>query len=385
MGVKLAIKGKIVQGATLGLVFWIAMLARAAVDPAENFDRLVYKDGDQLVGKWLGTKDGVIVFKSGKFGELRVPAADAVVIKGERTATTAGKSGQEPATKPAAASAKPATPTKPAPVVAKPAASAAKPAVAQGTPKQSAVERETERATAWDRFSPALLTAKVRNYFGPWHGRLAFSVDIVSDTADRDYQALEGTLKRKWKVDEMQLTARYDYNQTNNLVSTDLIRGSGSLRHDFNPRMFAHYRTSGEWNRASRRQGVPNDYVMLQQEVGVGYGVLTLPTRKFRVGVSENFFDVWNTKPTPDRISRVRESAFEEAELTLPWRISILQRGVWYLVRDDRDGWEGRFELNKKLTETLSTSIRHEIRRYNSAAGTVQDYERLKLMLGFDF
>lgn len=368
----------------MALACWMGVMAQAAVDVAETHDTLVYKDGDRLHGKWVGTKDGIIVFNSKKFGELRVPAAEAVIIKGEDLPKPAAV-----AAKPAPAVAKPASAPPPAAVAtAKPPEA---PAVKSGAvaataaPKTTVVERDAERATVWDRFSPAQLTARVRNYFGPWHGRLSFSTDGVTDTADRDNQALEGTLKRKWKSDEVQLNARYDYNQTNKVVTGDVVRGSGLLRHDFNPKTFAQYRTSGEWNHASRRRGVPNDYILLQQEIGVGYTLLTLPTRKVRLGVSENLFDVWNTKPTPDHFSRVRESIFEEVELTLPWRISVLQRAVWYPVLKSRDGWESRFEVNKKLTETLSTSVRHEIRRYNATDGSAQDYARLKLMFGFDF
>jgi hypothetical protein len=75
---------------------------------------------------------------------------------------------------------------------------------------------------------------------------------------------------------------------------------------------------------------------------------------------------------------------FEEVELTLPWRMSLSQRGVWYPVRNQPDAWENRIELNKKLTETLSTSLRHEIRR-NNPDGSAQDYTRLKLLFGLDF
>jgi hypothetical protein len=64
--------------------------------------------------------------------------------------------------------------------------------------------------------------------------------------------------------------------------------------------------------------------------------------------------------------------------------MSVAQRGVWYPVRAQEDGWENRIELNKKLTETLSTSVRHEIRR-NIPDGTAQDFTRLKVLFGLDF
>ena len=130
---------------------------------------------------------------------------------------------------------------------------------------------------------------------------------------------------------------------------------------------------------------MPNDYVQFQQEIGAGVSILPLHRRKVRVGLSENRFDVWTTTPGGMHTSRTVESAFLETELVLPWRMSLAQRGVYYYsFASATDGWENRIELSKKFTETLSTSIRQEIRRYNPD-GTTQDYTRLKLLFGLDF
>jgi hypothetical protein len=245
--------------------------------------------------------------------------------------------------------------------------------------------KEEERLTLWDQFSPSVLTAKVRNYFGPWHGRLTFSAEVVSDIAERANSSYEAHLKRKWKADEVQLALRYDYNETNDLATTDLAKASGQWRREFTKTFFGHYRPSAEWNRASRLRGVPNDYVLLQQELGLGYHLLTKPSRKLRLGVSQNVFDTWNTATAErEHTTRGVVSTFEEAEFTLPWRMTLSQRGVWYPGNDKADGWENRVELNKKLTETLSTSVRHEIRR-NNPDGSAQDFTRLKLLFGLDF
>lgn len=347
-------------------------LAAAQVTPNAR-DTLVYKDGDRVQGVLVQQANQVIVFKSDRFGELRVPAADAVVIKAEK-ATTAVAATPAP---PAAAAPKPAG----GPSEAKPAAVAA---AAKKQAEAAEEKAEEERVTIWDRFSPAVLTAKVRNYFGPWHGRLSFSTEVVSDVANRSTSSYEMHLQRKWKADEVQFTGRYDYSETNNVVTTDIVKASGQWRHEFNKSFFGHYRPTSEWNRASKLRGVPNDYVLLQQELGAGYHVLTKPTRKVRVGASQNLFDTWTTAPVGDHASRGVISVFDETEFTLPWRIIISQRGVWYPVRDQADGWENRVELNKKLTETLSTSLRHEIRRSNPD-GSAQDYTRLKLLFGLDF
>src|SRR5436190_149262 len=90
---------------------------------------------------------------------------------------------------------------------------------------QGALLDRAERFLRWEYFSPAILAAKLRNYFGPWHGRLALSTEVISDTADRSTFSAEAQLKRKWESDEVQLNGRYDYSDTNTLTTTDLVKG----------------------------------------------------------------------------------------------------------------------------------------------------------------
>jgi hypothetical protein len=340
----------------------LAQAAEAAHAPAGPRDSLVYKDGDRVQGKLVERAGGEIVFQSDRFGVLRVPAADAVVILADQSAKAPGRA--KPAARPAPA-----------------------PAVAQAAPpeeKPSTERAEEEKISVWERFSPWVLTAKVRNYFGPWHGRLAFSTETVSDSAHRNNDSIDAHLQRKWERDDVQLTARYDYAETNQFTTTDTVKSSAVWRHEFSKREFTQYRPSVEWNRASKLKGVPNDYVLLQQEIGVGFNLLTKPGRKVRAGVSENLFDVWTLVPTTRHNSRTVASTFEESDWTLPWRMTLSQRGVYYPVPNKTDGWESRIELNKKLTETLSVSLRQEMRRHNPD-GSSQDYSKLKLLFGFDF
>lgn len=342
----------------LALFFGVLISAQGAAEsPGDSRDTLVFKDGDRIQGSVVTKTTEEIVFRSDRFGEVRVKAADAVVIPAVKTPLPAA------APKPVATTA---------------------PAQAKARAEAEREEAEEERVTIWDRFSPGVLTARVREFFGPWGGRLAFSTEVISDVVERNTYSLEARLTRKWKKDEVQLSARYDYAETQDVPTTDILKASGSWRHEFNKKWFGHYRPSAEWNHASRRQGVPNDYVLLQQEIGVGYNVYSSATRTLRTGVSQNLFDIWNSAPTADHTSRGVQSGFEEIELKLPWRMGLTQRGVWYPVNGQKDGWENRIELNKRLTETLSTSVRHEIRR-NNPDGSAQDYTRLKLLFGLDF
>ncbi|HTL69582.1 MAG TPA: hypothetical protein VL200_18105 [Lacunisphaera sp.] len=332
-------------------------VARAADKPAEPAaDTLVFKDGDRVHGHVLAQDENLIVFKSDRFGELHVSTRDVVVIKGSA----------------------PETPV-----------AAAAPAARPGTPPVNPAERAAEeQVTLWEHLSAARLAANLRDFFGAWHGRLAFSTEAVADTADRSNQSIEGHLKRKWTADEAQLNGRYDFNQTNGLTTTDLLKADGLWRHDFSKKVFTQYRPSVEWNRANfiaTGTKAPADYVLLQQEIGGGITLVSAPAHQVRLGVSENLFDVWNTSPPTLHKARAIESGFVETEVKLPWSLKLTERGVYYYsIASGTDGWENRVELTKKFTETLSTAIRHETRQ-NSPDGRAQDYTRLKLLLGVEF
>lgn len=361
---------------------WFAFVTTGAFASTENVtdsrDTLVFKDGDRLHGVVVQQSAEAIVFRSDRFGELRVKPTDAVVIPAEKGTAAAAPKPATPAP-PRVASPAPAVAAKTQPAVAAPA-----PTPVAATPEARREAAEVERATVWDRFTPSVLTARVRRLFGPWKGRFAFSTEIVSDVAERLNHSVEARVTRKWERDELQVNTRYDLAETNGIRTTDMVKAAGSWRREFSKAHFAHYRPSVEWNRASRRQGVPNEYVLLQQEIGAGFNLLNSPTRKVRTGVSQNLFDIWNSAPVPDHTSRTTPSSFQELEFKLPWQMGLTQRGVWYPVRHRRDGWENRIELNKKLTETLSTSVRHEVRRHNPD-GSAQNYERLRLMFALDF
>ena len=173
-----------------GTAMWVAR-SGAAEAVAGAHDALVYKDGDRVQGRLVSRDGGVIVFKSDRFGELRVPAADAVVIMAEKPKATA------PAPASAAAGGTAV------------AGASAKPAGAVPAGKTAAERDEEERMTIWERFSPWVLTAQVRNFFGPWHGRLALSTETVADSTDRKNSSVDATLRRKWERDEVQLNGRF--------------------------------------------------------------------------------------------------------------------------------------------------------------------------------
>ncbi len=320
----------------------------AVADPAAPkpaMDVLVYPDGDRVQGQFVERIEDDFVFQSERFGLLRVPAEGARIIFAKKPAKG---------------------------VAALPAEELA----------GSTTEGEAELP------GPAVLTrlaATLRTAFAPWTGRFAFSTEVVTDTADRTNISVELQLKRKWQADELQLKARYDFNETSGRTTTDMLKADGQWRHDFRGKGFMHYRPVLEWSRASFRAGAPSDYLLLQQEIGAGLNLVATPRTKVRAGVSENLFDVWGLTPGGDHDTRTMEAVFLENEFKMPWSLLLVQRGVYYYsIATEENGWENRVELTKKFTKTISTAVRHEVRR-GSPDGKSQDYTRLKLLLGLDF
>lgn len=313
----------------------------APAAPKPPPDELVYADGDRVRGKFIRRDGKMLVFRSDRFGMLRV-AADAAEVILAKTAT--------------------------AEVVAE--------EVKQDPKAEVAVER-------WP-FSPLAFTAALKDFFGSWHGRFAVAAEMMQDGSAHNSGTVDAHLTRKWTNDEVQLTGRYDYALVDELTSTDMVKGSGVWRHDLPHKLFGVYRPTLEWNRAYFRNGAPADYVLLQEEFGVGINLVSTDTRKIRTGLSENLFDTW-VLPTGIHTTQNVESLFAELELKLPWRIVLTDRGVWYYsLTDKSEGWENRFEVNKKLTETLTIGVRHEIRHNNPDVRSA-DYRRLRLLFGFDF
>ena len=314
-----------------------------SIDDPAGLDVLVYNDGDRLRGRLVRQADDVWLFESQRFGLLRVPLKAAKIL------------------------------------LARPG----KPAIAAVPDKPE--ERESYAASRWAVFSPHAMAEALGSFFGPWHGRFAVSTEFVSDTTERTNDLVDAHLQRKLAQDDVKLNARYNFSDTNHVTTTDLIKVDAAWRHDFSNHVFSIYGPKLEWNRAFALNGVPSDYVLLQQEVGAGLTLLANPRRNLRVGVAENVFDLWQTSTPESHTSKTAESLFMEADWKLPWRMSVTERGVWYYsFNNGGDGWENKLELDKKLTETFAVGIRHE-KRNNNPGVRVQDYSLLKLLMGVDF
>lgn len=321
--------------AAAGLLAIIAPV-RAPAEPPPTPDVLVYNNGDRVHGRLLTREGDIWVFRSLRFGDLRVAESEARVITASAPADAA---------------------------------------VVKG------VSREGAAAPA---DSPERLASYLRHFLGPWKGKFVFSSQITQDDGRRADVMTEASMKRSWPKDNVEITARYDYNKTNEVDTADTFRGSGLWRHTLPRRLFTVYGPSYEWNRASTIDGVSSDYIVLQQEVGVGVKAVDREDWKVRVGVAENFFNNWNLTTQEERAARV-ESVFLEADLKLPWRILVTERAVYYYAfATGGDGWEHQLEISKKLTNTLSLGLRHEV-RYNDPDVRTEDYSMLRLLLGFDF
>lgn len=307
-------------------------------------DTLVYADGDSVQGKLISQADGFIVFQSNRFGQLRVPVTEATVELGE-----------------------PVAPTVDAQVTAGPAITS--------SPRPPA-----------DNDAPAPVTSEnpLLHWWTPWKGRIATALELTNDATSRDAVTVDIRAERKWTRDEVTLNAHYEYRQEEEKKTADLLRGTAYWRSDFENKAFGLYRSTGEWNRFAYYGGAFAPYFLLQQEVGLGYTFLNRDKQSIRAGFSENFFNVW-VQEIDVEFARRMESFFVELELRLPGDIRISERGVAYFsLDDDTNGWENQLELSRLITKTISVGLRHEYRS-NVVDPRLQDYSKLRVILGYDF
>ena len=302
-------------------------------------DTLVYADGDAVQGTLISQEDGLIVFASNRFGELRVPTSQATVERGEK-------------------------------------------------PSRSVDSQITAGTTApkppSDDDAPATSARSPIRWWTPWKGRIATALELTNDATTRDAVVVDVKAERKWAHDEVRLDAHYEYREEDEVKTADLLRGSAYWRSDFPNKFFGLYRSTAEWNRYSYYNGAFAPYFLLQQEVGVGYTFLDRDKKSVRVGLSENFFNVWVQELDIELAQRM-ESAFVELALPLPGKIQMTERGVaYYSFQNGTNGWENQIELNRQLTKTISIGLRHEYRA-NVVDPRLQDFSKLRLFLGYDF
>ena len=171
---------------------------------------------------------------------------------------------------------------------------------------------------------PVWLTRTLHDFFGPWHGKLALSAELTTDSVSRHTYALYNQMARRWSRDELQLNARYDYSETQGVTNTDLMKIDALWHHDLSSRLFTVYRPSLEWNRAyNDPRGIATEYVLLQQEAGIGVNLLKCRQGHVSAGLSENLFDVWITAPGNQHFSHNVQSVFVAAAWKLPCNVCV--------------------------------------------------------------
>ncbi|BET65267.1 hypothetical protein ASA1KI_01850 [Opitutales bacterium ASA1] len=315
---------------------------------------LVFADGDRTTGNLTGRTDQFLVFRSTRFGELRVPLDEAHV---ERL----------PVAMPLA-STQPVEPSRLVPFAI-----------------EAVSDDESPRFPAPRRWwsSAAEFSDSVFGFLGPWKGRLGVTFSLTGNGEGRNLGADLG-VSREWDTAVAKFNTNYYFSETNDVVGTDLLKGSGLLRHDFRGPFFVSYRPTLEWNRNHFVSGVEADYVLVQESVGLGVNLWDRPGRKVGLGVAENVFNLW-TLADGDHSLRDTQSLFAEFDFALPWRMKIGGRGTWYysIANGDR-GWEDQFEITKKFSDTLSLGLRREA-RHNNPDERIADYSLLRLQLGLDF
>lgn len=298
-------------------------------------DTLVFKDGDRVAGKLVSDTDGFIVFRSARFGEIHAKTSDAAVQLDAAALTVASEG-----------------------------------ASSANTPPSLHANSSSSRRSALE-------------WLRAWTGRIAIGTESVHDASDHKSLVVDLRAERKWTSDQLRNELHYEYRTVDHAKQSDDLKVSGYWKRGPD-RLFSVWRSSAECNRYAILDNVFTPYVVVQQELGFGYRFLNQPTRKIAAGISENLFDGWAIHS--DRKVRARvESAFIESDLKLPCDSKLIQRSVFYYSTDlGRSGAESSIEISRQLTTTLSLGLQHQY-QHNLPDLRLQNYERLRLFMGYDF
>ena len=330
------------SGLLTGLILLACLGPLAAATPPAppGPDILVYKDGNRATSRLVDRKDNTIVFASDRFGLLTVATTEAEVVA----------SGHAPAKSDGAAVAAPA------------------------------VTAPTTTDTGPNNW--------LHRHLRPWRGQLSIALEGKHEGNRRDNLLVDLRAQRRWTTDELRLNSRYEYTEEESRTTTDLLKADAYWRHDLpylGRRLFALYSPEAEYNRGYKYKELPIDYILLKQQVGLGMTVVDHATRKVRLGLAENRFDLWVVTPAYGHAAAYAESAFLELELQLPYGIRITDRGTWYFSGTEGDfGRENQLEITKKLSDGFILGVRHEVRR-DVPASQASNYSLWRVLLGLEF
>jgi hypothetical protein len=333
-------KSRLTQGrhiAILVLILLGGLPCLSAPPSASNSPEvLVYKDGSRATGRLVHRQDGLIVFDSDDFGRIIVSEEKATVISALQ------------------ATLNPSCELPPTPTTNHP-------------PSATAQERSTNT----------------------WKTTVSIAFEAKREINERDNILTEARLRRSWAADELRFGASYEHTRENHVTTTDMTKGDAYVRHDFvgaGLNLFLLYDPQFELNRSYKILNVPVDYLFLKQPVGLGVTLYNRDKKKVRLGVAENFFDIWFwIADKRYHLASNTESLFLEMELQLPYQIRLTDRGTYYWeMRGNDSGYENLAEISKQLTSSLSLGLRYELREKVPNID-VAHYSLWRLLLGLDF
>ncbi len=313
---------------------------------------LIFSDGNRLTGVLQQERGQAGRFVSDRFGDIAF-SADEARFEPERVddATVAfrGKTSANPVA--------PAPARAPAPAAPLILAAGAKP-----PPKPSP--------------APSALH--------PWKFKLNGFLDRTDDNGIHRSEYVTGLrIDRNTTSNQFFLDNRYEYAERNEILDRRRATSRGDWRHVLSPRWFTLYTPYLEYDGKTVATG-RNDYLLNQQQGGIGYRLLTGPDYTSRVAATWSFFDLTNYDLGTES-SFSAPSLILENNLRLPWAFELRQKGqVYYLAAEQTFGWDNEADLIKRLNKTLSLTLRHQYRRDYPALG-LNPINRLRLLFGVEF
>ncbi len=306
---------------------------------------LVYKDGNRITGALVREQGQPIHFVSDRFGILKYTPSEARFEAEREEDESLVYRGKTPAL--------PAAPTPHPPATA-------------SAPKAAQKSHSTQ------------------SLIHPWKIKLNGYLDKTDDNGTQRREYLSAVrIERHTSTNQLSLDTRYEYTGRNNSIDRRRATSRGDWRHFLTPRAFTLYTPYFEYDGKNTSAG-RNDYLLNQQQAGLGYRLLTVKNYDTRIAATWSYFDLRNYDLNTES-SFSAPSLILENNLRLPWEFDLRQKGqLYYLPAQEKFGWDNESDLTKKINRTLSLTLRHQYRRDYPALG-LNPINRLRLLFGLEF
>lgn len=338
-------------------------------------DKITFKNGDSLTGRYLRTEDGYIYFQTEVIGEIKVSNLDAEITRDTEGATEEISPPAMPVTE--------ETPT--VPPISQSAEKLVEPPLDFMQPAAS-VQPAAEESLPWwidNDFTRFLARYQLLEH---WKSRLSAGYIWQSGESSRKDVLLRFQTERKLdKQSQLQFDARWDYSwQTSetlpDVITRDLYLVNGRYRHDWDERYFGQI---GTRYLKDMLKGIDHD-----TEVNAGAGWVFLRTDRMRASIAPALSAKYLSVEGRTDGWRLMTTLFQDFTYRVGKQVNFVEEARYSVEPGDTENWtlDILMRLEAKVDSGLGVALQWDY-NYNSlvAASIRKGQQRASTSLFYEF